>query len=324
VRELRRGTPSPAVYCPAFGKMIAVGLGRPRHIASLAAIDLLGAGLSLIASVTIGAFALAGDEARVSWLVAASGSAALLAFLAAAAGIGLLGLHAYGRRAQVALALVALPAFPFGTVFSLLLLTYFAKPEVKALFSAASSTARRATVASRRDSGLVVAATIVGGVTAVVIASVLVGVVAIPEGLHRRARTAAESAALADLRTVMSAEAAYATANGGHFDRLECLAEPSRCLEHPTTPARFLPLSFVESRARRGYVFSFNPGPPPSDDDAPGDSPSSMTSYAFVARPESTGARWFCCDATGRLCASKTAEAPGTSAFCPFDCEDVP
>jgi hypothetical protein len=299
--------------------------GRPRYIDGLAALDLLGAGLSVVASITIGLFALTGDEGPVPWLIAASGGAAVMAFLAATAGIGLLGLHPYGRRAQVALALIVLPAFPFGTVFSLLLLTHFGKPEVKALFSDAPPAMHQTpTPAARRDSGAVVAATIVGGVTLFVTASVLAGIVAIPEGLHRRARTAAETAALADLRAVIAAEAAYAKANGGHFDRLECLAEPSRCLDHQPTIAGFLPPSFTETRTRKGYVFTFNPGPPPGEDDSPGQSPSSMLSYSFVARPEAAGGRWFCGDGTGRLCASKPVEAPGTSAFCPADWDDVP
>ena len=64
--------------------------------------------------------------------------------------------------------------------------------------------------------------------------------IAIPSLLKARA-SANESAAIGDCRTVISAQHAYASANGGFFDSLECLAFPTSCIpNYPVNAPQFL------------------------------------------------------------------------------------
>ena len=311
---------SDAVSCAVCGLDLMIAFKacrRPAHLSWLAALDLLGGLLLLTASIAIGIFALTSERNRTPW-VAASGGTALLAFLATLTGIGILGLRPYGRRAQIGLSLAVLPIVPFGTVFSLLLLAYLVKPEVKALFEESPS---RGNLPASVDSGLAVAATIVAGISLIVAASVVMGAGVIPQALRRHGRAASERAVLADLRAIVSAEVAYAKVNGGHFDQLACLVRPSDCLPDRTV-ASLLPPKLVD-RARNDYVFTFRPGPPPGDDDSPHISPSSMLFYAVVARPRNGTGRRFCADAFGRLCTSDGDGLP-MSGFCPDDWQDLP
>jgi len=119
-----------------------------------------------------------------------------------------------------------------------------------------------------------------------------------------------EETVLRDLRTVMSAEAAYAFSNAGYYGGLECLARPAECIpSYPQDGPVFLaePLDGVRS----GFIREFLPGPP-AGENAP--SPSSIESYAFIAYPVSaeTGVRSFCADSTGVLCFTLDRSEPLT------------
>lgn len=124
----------------------------------------------------------------------------------------------------------------------------------------------------------------------------------------------AESAVLADLRTVLSAQAAYQEKNEGFADAdLECLARPSECLpEYPADAPAFLDGSLAAPGERKGYRWSFHPGPPPDEILLRG-SDTSVTSYAYVAVPVDpgyTGVRAFCGDSNGAVCFTADGTAP--------------
>jgi type II secretory pathway pseudopilin PulG len=69
--------------------------------------------------------------------------------------------------------------------------------------------------------------------------------IAIPSFLRARI-SAGESGVIGDVRTVISAQFAYASANGGFFDGLECLAAPSDCLpDYPAGGPIFLGAEFL-------------------------------------------------------------------------------
>ena len=152
----------------------------------------------------------------------------------------------------------------------------------------------------------------------------IVAAIAIPSLL--RARVAAnEAAAIGDIRTVISAEAEYQTANGGYYGPLECLAAPRNCLPSYAGPS-LLDASLLEAGARRGYVRSFHGdaalGLPA------GVSSSSLRSFAYVAVPEDqgrTGVRSFCGDATGRICTIVDGSVPTVvGGLCPSGgCQDL-
>lgn len=122
--------------------------------------------------------------------------------------------------------------------------------------------------------------------------------------------------AQADLRAIREAQNEYARVNGGFYDRLECLAAPARCIPGYSAPAHF----FLEHPLpEHGYLRTFYPGPA-----APADairrtsaSPSSITSFAYVAIPKSrpwwragSEPRGFCGDSTGVACETTDGSRP--------------
>ena len=66
---------------------------------------------------------------------------------------------------------------------------------------------------------------------------------------------------IGDIRTVISAEAAYQSANGGYYGPLECLAAPATCL--PALLRADLPRARRSRRptVKNGYRRTFHPGP---------------------------------------------------------------
>lgn len=154
--------------------------------------------------------------------------------------------------------------------------------------------------------GTVPVAVIVAVVVALVlVVPMMIGIVAaiaIPSLL--RARVAAnEASAIGNVRTVISAQAAYQTVNQGFYDgRRECLSGPQTCIPNYTGPTFIDAALFAGSRS--GYVHELQGGAPVAA--AKGISPSSTDAFAVIAYPVAvgkTGVRAFCGDATGRVCA---------------------
>jgi type IV pilus assembly protein PilA len=130
----------------------------------------------------------------------------------------------------------------------------------------------------------------------------IVAAIAIPSLL--RARMAAnESAAVGDVRAVISAQATYASLNGGFYDKLDCLAQPRGCLRGSSAPsAPLVDEQLVRASPRRGYEFALHVGPAAAQEDTAALSPSSVTRFAYVAvplAPGTTGQRAFCGDESG-------------------------
>jgi type IV pilus assembly protein PilA len=152
-----------------------------------------------------------------------------------------------------------------------------------------------------------------GAIFALIPVWLIVAAIAIPSLL--RARMAAnESAALGDVRTLISAEAVYAGANGGYYDKLECLAQPALCIPGPSAPSQAMIDTMVANTTpRHGYEFALHLGPQAPPESGRPASPSSVTSYAYVAVPVkagNTGLRAFCGDETGVVRFSADGSAP--------------
>lgn len=153
----------------------------------------------------------------------------------------------------------------------------------------------------------------------------IVAAIAIPSFL--RARVAAnESAAIGDIRAVISAQAQYQTINGGYFGPMECLAAPGRCVpSYSGSP--LLPADLAAAVSKQGYKRTFHAGPVAGGTLPAGVSPSSLTSFAYVAVPVTaaqTGVRSFCGDATGRICYERDgSEIRVVGGVCPADCEPL-
>ena len=120
-----------------------------------------------------------------------------------------------------------------------------------------------------------------------------------------------EDATVAELRVLASAQAGYAAANGGYFDgQLSCLSPPKGCIPGYEGPQdRFLAEEFAS--VRNGYVRTFIPGPPPAPL-PPTASPTSITAFACTAVPQHPrpGARGFCADSSGMICATFDGSKP--------------
>jgi type IV pilus assembly protein PilA len=156
-------------------------------------------------------------------------------------------------------------------------------------------------------SGTMPVGLLVGVVAAVVLVLVvpiigIIAAIAIPSLL--RARVAAnEASAIGNVRTVISAQAAYQSANQGFYEgRWECLSSAQTCIPGYTGPT-FLDGTFFGA-PRAGYVHELHGGGPAAG--AKGTSPSSTDAFAVIAYPVTpgkTGVRAFCGDSSGRVCA---------------------
>ena len=135
----------------------------------------------------------------------------------------------------------------------------------------------------------------------------IIAAIAIPNLM--RARVAAnEAATLGDIRTVISAEAAYQSANHGFFDAsLSCLTDPRNgaCIpNYPTVAPTFLDSQLAAQQHKSGYNRTFEGGPliAPRDPTA---SATSTGTYRYDATPTNvgqTGVRGFAADSSGRIC----------------------
>jgi type IV pilus assembly protein PilA len=142
----------------------------------------------------------------------------------------------------------------------------------------------------------------------------IIAAIAIPSLLRARV-SANESATIGDIRTVISSEAAYQSANGGWYDVLSCLNGPSsNCIpSYPANAPTFLDSAMGAMISKSGYDRSFQSGPTPGNINTNISSPTSMTAYAYTATPITqgqTGVRGFGGDSSGVLCFTTTGAAP--------------
>lgn len=325
---------SSSAVCYACGASVGAnapgegGFQRPGAITLLAILNFIGGGLMLLtAAVLIVAAAASGGSEAAAML-----GAVLIAALGAvyvATGSGLWTLKSYGRTLQLIFAWFGLLGFPIGTIISVIILVYLFKPGVKLIFSGRSAaeltpdeSAMVAQVA-RASTGIIVAVVIVAIVGIIAVVGI-VAAIAIPSLL--RARTSAnESAAIGDIRMLISAEMAYAIDNGGFYDRPECLQEPTTC-RPGYAGASFLGAPLISPK--NGYARTFHAGEPAGADEirSANASPSSVRSFAYVAVPvdSSQGTRGFCGDSTGRVCATTGGSAPEVAGgLCSAACPDL-
>jgi len=152
-----------------------------------------------------------------------------------------------------------------------------------------------------------------GGTTAVGV----MAAIAIPALLRARV-SANEAATIGDTRTVISAEAAYASVAQG-YGSLPCLAEPASCMKGYRGPT-FLDRALASATERSGYDRAFHPGPAARKE-------GTYEAFAYVSTPREpgkTGVRSFCGDSSGRVCfdAGGAAMVP-KKGLCPASCTDL-
>ncbi len=145
----------------------------------------------------------------------------------------------------------------------------------------------------------------------------IIAAIAIPSLLRARV-SANESATIGDIRTVISAFAAYQSANGGYYDsNLQCLNTPATsCIPSYAANAPTFADSLIASgQSKSGYNRSFvglaAPASIPTNS-----SPSSVSTYIYHATPVAvgqTGVRGFAGDNSGRICFTNDGTGPATA-----------
>jgi type IV pilus assembly protein PilA len=148
----------------------------------------------------------------------------------------------------------------------------------------------------------------------------IIAAIAIPSLLRARV-SANESATIGDIRTVISAQAAYQSSNGGFYDSaLSCLTvNGAVCIpSYPTNAPTFVDSHIGSLLDKSGYVRSWEPtgGAPPPCAAALTCSPTSDSGYVYHATPITagqTGVRGFGGDASGVLCFSRSGAPVSTT-----------
>ncbi len=144
----------------------------------------------------------------------------------------------------------------------------------------------------------------------------IIAAIAIPSLLRARI-SANESGTIGDIRTVISGQAAYHSANGGWYEgNLACLQSPfTSCIpSYPANSPTFIDSQLASLQSKSGYDRSFTGGAVPTINTAV-NSPSSVTSYVYWATPVTpgqTGVRGFAGDSSGALCFSNDGSAAAT------------
>jgi prepilin-type N-terminal cleavage/methylation domain-containing protein len=145
----------------------------------------------------------------------------------------------------------------------------------------------------------------------------IIAAIAIPSLLRARV-SANESATIGDIRTIISAEAAYHSANGGWYEgNIWCLLTPANsCIpSYPTNSPTFIDSQLASLQSKSGYDRSFQGGSAPTNINSNIHSATSVTSYVYWATPTSpgqTGVRGFAGDSSGALCFSTNGSAAAT------------
>jgi type II secretory pathway pseudopilin PulG len=326
-------TSCPSCYAPLGGAARggAVSKERPGALTLLAIVDILMAFGYALVGVGVGFLIFNTDPPTEVKIIVGIGVAFALgiALWFFSAGVGVFLLKGFGRILQLGLAGLMLLSVPFGTIAGVLLLIYLLKPGAKILFSneeARTPQEMSDLAAVRASGGLVIGAVAVQVVSVFIAIGILgmMGAITIPALLGARA-AAGEAASIGDIRTMISAQAAYQASNAGYYDsRLECLVKPAvGCIpNYPADGPWFMDKTMTQS-PRRGYNWTFVPGAPPPQLDRTTMSPTSVTEFAYLATPVSsdTGRRIFCGDSSGIVCQWTDGVVPDVSSGrCPADC----
>lgn len=291
---------------------------RPGVISVLAVLHFFLGPLMLLGGLIAVVMSLSSEGLERGLMLGGGAFYAVFGILSIVCGIGLWNLKSYGRTIQLVYSFIGLLGIPVGTVISALILVYLYKPGVKVLFSETPpsqlSAADMAEVAKLSQSSTVTVVLIAVAVLFLLVAFIgIIAAIAIPSLLRARV-SANEAAVIGDIRTVISAEAAFASSNGGLYDQLECLAKPQECIPgYPADGPVFL--QEVPPAVRTGYQREFQTGMPADGSEVAfaNLSPTSVQSFVYLAYPVNagvTGTRGFCGDYTGRICVTEDGSRP--------------
>jgi hypothetical protein len=129
-----------------------------------------------------------------------------------------------------------------------------------------------------------------------------------------------QTTAVEEVVTVMRAQAAYASLNGGFYDRIECVVTPVNCIPNndPRNVAKLLEPRFTRMD-RNGYTFQLRLSEPPESRPETV-SKSGTSEYAYRAVPITGEGPGFCGDQTGTICTFDSKNITGNPFKCPEGC----
>jgi prepilin-type N-terminal cleavage/methylation domain-containing protein len=137
----------------------------------------------------------------------------------------------------------------------------------------------------------------------------IIAAIAIPSLIRARV-SANEAATIGDIRSVISAEAAYHSAAGGYYGPLACMLTPSAaaCIPgYPATAPTFIDSLIASSTAKSGYARTM---------DESAAVPGGLSCYVYHGVPVSvgqTGVRGLAGDCSGKLCFTPDGAAVATA-----------
>jgi len=132
----------------------------------------------------------------------------------------------------------------------------------------------------------------------------IIAAIAIPSLLRARI-SANESAMVGDARTVVSAEAAYHSANSAFYGEITCLGTPQLCLTgYPPTGPTFLDAGMANLITKSGYARSFV-----GDTMNAAGITGALNNYCYQGSPASAqgGVRSFAGDSSGVIYAANSS-----------------
>ena len=131
----------------------------------------------------------------------------------------------------------------------------------------------------------------------------IIAAIAIPSLLRARV-SANEAGTIGDIRSVISAQAAFQSAANGWYAPIDCLSTPTTCIiGYPSTAPTFADSTITATTPKSGYNRSFTPGVVPST--LPTTLANVIDGFCYGALPSTvgqTGVRGFGGDASGRVC----------------------
>lgn len=210
----RCGTLARSVNSPVSAS--SVTRKRPAVITILAVLNILGGILIMTAAGVVAFVNFVSDPGKMdpvvsSLLVAFLGILGLVHLLV---GFGLLGLRSWARTTQIVLSCFGLLGFPMGTIVNALILFYFFRPGMSALFSGRSTSAMTgdelAAIDALQRSGAGIAIAIVVVMLLGVMMMGILAAIAIPNLVTATGRSK-QKRTLADMRSVATAWEARAT-----------------------------------------------------------------------------------------------------------------
>jgi type IV pilus assembly protein PilA len=142
----------------------------------------------------------------------------------------------------------------------------------------------------------------------------IIAAIAIPSLLRARV-SANEAANIGDIRTVVSSEVAYQTADAGFYGVITCLPTPSSCLNNYSGPTFIDSNIGVAASTKSGYNRVFFNGAIATVPTVIAKANTAISDYDFYATPvtqNQTGVRGFGAGSAGSICFTQDGTIPAS------------